>query len=190
MKVSLAIVATLVAWSAFTPSPAAQTAHEPHVPAITASEYQARRAALAKAIGPDGVFIAFSFEPARRTGDVDWPFRQEDNLLYLTGMNVPETTLVMLPGERDRQEFLFASDRDPLNERWTGKIASRDEVTGLTGVRDVVSARRFAAFTDALFQGGSFSPGGGLRQCVRATSDAGLPGRGPRRASGSLAAAR
>jgi len=45
---------------------------------------------------PDAAFIAFSFEPARRTGDVDWPFRQEDNLLYLTGMNTPETTLVML----------------------------------------------------------------------------------------------
>jgi Xaa-Pro aminopeptidase len=152
----LAIVATLVAVSAITPAPAAQA---PHAAAIAASEYQARRATLAKAIGPDGVFIAFSFEPARRTGDVDWPFRQEDNLLYLTGMNVPETTLVMLPGERDRQELLFASDRDPLNERWTGKIASREDVTALTGVRDVLSPRRFAAFTDALFQGGSFSAG-------------------------------
>ncbi len=69
--------------------------------AIPVSEYQARRAALARTIGTDAAFIAFSFEPARRTGDVDWPFRQEDNLLYLTGMNTPETTLVMLPGEPD-----------------------------------------------------------------------------------------
>ncbi len=156
MRVLLAIVATLAAWSAVAPAPAAQT---PHAAPIAASEYQARRAALAKAIGPDAAFIAFSFEPARRTGDVDWPFRQEDNLLYLTGMNVPETTLVMLPGERDRQELLFASDRDPLNERWTGKIAPRDEVAAATGVREVVSPRRFNAFTDALFQGGSFSAG-------------------------------
>jgi Xaa-Pro aminopeptidase len=156
LRVLLAVVATLVAWSAVMPAPAAQA---PHAAAIAASEYQARRAALAKAIGPDGVFIAFSFEPARRTGDVDWPFRQEDNLLYLTGMNVPETTLVMLPGERERQELLFASDRDPLNERWTGKIASRDDVAASTGVRDVVSPRRFDAFVDALFQGGSFAAG-------------------------------
>jgi Xaa-Pro aminopeptidase len=132
---------------------------------ITASEYRSRRAALAKAIGPDAVFIAFSYEPARRTGDVDWPFRQEDNLLYLTGMNVPETTLVLLPGERDRQEIVFASDRDPLNERWTGKIASRDEVSAATGVHEVLSVRRVNGFLDALFQGGSFSAGrvpGGL----------------------------
>ena len=45
MRVLLAIVATVVAWSAVTP---AQT---PHAAAIAASEYQARRAALAKAIG-------------------------------------------------------------------------------------------------------------------------------------------
>ena len=150
MKFWLGLALTLLGWTAAVP---AQVHH------ITASEYQARRTALAKAIGPDAVFIAFSYEPARRNGDVDWPFRQEDNLLYLTGMNVPETTLVLLPGERDRQETIFASDRDPLNERWTGKIASRDEVSAATGVREVVSSRRFNGFLDALFQGGSFAVG-------------------------------
>ena len=150
MRLWLGLALTLLGWTAAVP---AQVHH------ITASEYQARRTALAKAIGPDAVFIAFSYGPARRNGDVDWPFRQEDNLLYLTGMNVPETTLVLLPGERDRQETIFASDRDPLNERWTGKIASRGEVSAATGVREVVSSRRFNGFLDALFQGGSFAMG-------------------------------
>ena len=50
---------------------------------VTPSEYRARRAAVAKAIGANGVFIALSPAPARRTGDVDWPFRQEDSLLSL-----------------------------------------------------------------------------------------------------------
>ena len=150
MRFCFALAVTFAALTAAAPA---------QVPHITAAEYQARRSALAKAIGPDSVFIAFSYEPARRTGDVDWPFRQEDNLLYLTGLNVPEATLVLLPGERDRQELVFASDRDPLNERWTGKIASTEEVAAATGVREVVSARRFDAFIDALFQGGSFAAG-------------------------------
>jgi Xaa-Pro aminopeptidase len=128
-----------------------------HVPAertsITSAEFQARRAALANAIGPDAAFIAFSSEPSRRTGDVDWPFRQEDNLLYLTGMNEPDTTLVMLPGERERREAIFARDRDPANERWTGVILSSDQVTAATGVREVISPRRFTQFIDALLQG-------------------------------------
>jgi Xaa-Pro aminopeptidase len=133
------------------------TAHAPAEHAsITAEEFQARRAALAKAIGPDAAFIAFSSEPARRTGDVDWPFRQEDNLLYLTGMNEPDTTLVMLPGERERREAIFARDRDPSNERWTGVILSSEQVTAATGVREVISPRRFNQFVDALLQGRSF----------------------------------
>jgi len=120
---------------------------------ILPAEFQARRAALAKSIGADALFIAFSSEPARRTGDVDWPFRQEDNLLYLTGMNEPDTTLVLLPGERERRELIFSRDRDPSNERWTGMIPSAAQVTASTGVREVISPRRFNPFIDALFQG-------------------------------------
>ncbi len=148
VRFCIALVATLAVWSANAPAQIAR---------VTAAEYQARRAALAKAIGPDAVFIAFSREPVRRTGDVDWPFRQEDNLLYLTGMNAPETTLVLLPGERDRRELVFASDRDPANERWTGRIPSKEEVAADTGAREVVSPRRFNAFVDALFQGGGWA---------------------------------
>src|SRR5438876_5061720 len=127
---------------------------------VTAAEYQTRRTALAKSIGPDAVFIAFSHEPMRRTGDLDWPFRQEDNLLYLTGMNAPDTTLVMLPGEPDHRETIFATDRDPSNERVTGRIRSPDEVKKATGVATVVSSRRFDAFVDAMFQGGGFGDRG------------------------------
>ena len=119
----------------------------------SAAEYQSRRAALAKALGGDAVFIAFSREPVRRAGDVDWPFRQEDNLLYLTGMNEPETTLVLMPEERERRELIFARDRDPSKEAWTGRIPSKEEVTAATGVRDVASALQFNGFVDALFQG-------------------------------------
>jgi Xaa-Pro aminopeptidase len=127
---------------------------------VAADEYQQRRAALAKTIGPDGVLIAFSSPPARRTGDVDWPFRQEDNLLYLTGVNAPDTTLVMLPGEAAHREMIFASDRDPSTERWTGRIPPPEEVKRATGVAEVLSARRFDAFIDALFQGEGFGDRG------------------------------
>ena len=97
MRFSAVLVAALGVLASQAPAPS---------PIIPVTELQARRAALANAIGADAVFIAFSREPAQRTGDVDWPFRQEDNLLYLTGMNEPGTTLVLLPGERDRKEVI------------------------------------------------------------------------------------
>lgn len=121
-----------------------------------ASEFQSRRASVTKEIGRDGVLIAFSAETARRTGDVDWPFRQEDNLLYLTGFAEPETTLVLLPGETETKELIFVREPDPLNERWTGRIPLTAEVTAATGVREVRAARRFAGFVDGLLQGAAF----------------------------------
>ncbi len=48
----------------------------------------------------------------------------------------------MLPGEIDaRRESIFASDRDPANERWTGKIASKEDVAAATGIK-LASTRR------------------------------------------------
>jgi Xaa-Pro aminopeptidase len=144
VRFPIAVLATIVLFAAATPAQKA---------GIPPAEYQARRNALAKSIGPDAFFVAFSSEPARRTGDVDWPFRQEDNLFYLTGLNEPDTTLVLLPGERERREAIFARDRDPANERWTGIIPSKDQVAAATGVHDVVSPRRFTEFVDTVFQG-------------------------------------
>jgi len=148
---SFAIVAAIALLTVNAP---AQTGSAP------AAEFKSRRAALAKAIGPESLFIAFSAQPARRNGDVDWPFRQEDNLLYLTGMNAPDTTLVMLPGEPDHREMIFSTDRDPSTERVTGRIPSADAVKKATGVPDALSARRFDAFVDAVFQGTGFGDRG------------------------------
>jgi Xaa-Pro aminopeptidase len=130
---------------------------------VKPEEYAARRAAVANAIGRDAVLVAFPAVPARRSGDVDWPFRQEDNLLYLTGMNTPETTLVLLPGEAQHSELLFATERDPSSERWTGRIPPFADVTAATAVKDVRSARLFDRFIDAVFEGSGFTeqPGPG-----------------------------
>jgi Xaa-Pro aminopeptidase len=144
VRFPIAVLAAIVLLAARTPAQHA---------GIAPAEYQARRAALAKSIGPDALFVAFSAETARRAGDIDWPFRQEDNLLYLTGLNEPDTTLVLLPGERERREVIFSRDRDPSSERWTGVIPSSEQVTAATGVREVVSPRRFSPFLDAVFQG-------------------------------------
>jgi len=143
VRFTFALIATVAVLS--THAPALSTG-------VTAAEFQARRAALAKAIGTDAVFIAFSPQPARRTGDVDWPFRQEDNLLYLTGMNEPDTTLVLLPGERDHHELIFARDRDPAAEAWTGRIPSWEQITAANGLSEVATARQFNNFVDALLQ--------------------------------------
>jgi len=126
------------------------------LPAVTPEEYASRRAALAKAIGPDSMLILMSPEPAQRNGDVDWPFRQEDSLLYLTGLEEPETSLVLVPGETEHSEIVFTRDSDPMRELWTGRIPTRDEVKAKSGVREVASSERFRGFLTAAMEGWSW----------------------------------
>jgi Xaa-Pro aminopeptidase len=125
-------------------------------PTIDASEYAARRARLAKAIGPNAIFVAFSPKLQIRSGDQEWPFRQSDDLLYLTGIAEEDTTLVMVPGDPEFAEVLFVRDRNPQQEVWTGRIPPRDEITKISGVKRIESAGRWRGFVNSAIAGGAW----------------------------------
>jgi len=148
-----------------TPMSAAQA------PPIAAAEYAARRAKLMEAAGPEALVLLFSPPAAHRNGDVDWPFRQEDNLHYLTGVDHPGVTLALLPGEETHREILFAPDRDPRREIWDGRIPTHEELRERSGIEEVVSAEEFETFLDAALTGGWW----GKTDLYRYYRPAGLP---------------
>ena len=125
--------------------------------AASPADYAARRAELARRLGPDAMLVLVSPPPSVRNGDVDWPFRQEDSLLYLTGQNEPETSLVLLPGDAAHKEIVFTRDSDPSQEVWTGRIPLREEVSAATGVKEVVSSTRFRPFLSGALGTGAWS---------------------------------
>lgn len=115
-----------------------------------------RREAIAKTIGEKSMLIVFSAPVRSKTGDVDYEYRQQNNLFYLTGIKQADSTLVIMPGNKERKEFLFVSDRDPARETWTGKILSKEEATEISGIKNVYSASRFTEFIDAVLGGQPF----------------------------------
>ena len=143
------------------------------LPAVAAAapDYAARRAELMRRIGPDAMLIVVSPEPKQRNGDVFYPFRQEDSLLYLTGQHEPETSLVLVPGENAHREIVFTRDSNPAQEVWTGRIPTRDEVSKATGVKEVVSSSRFRGFLRAAMECGSW----GDSRTYRSLGGPGLP---------------
>lgn len=136
-----------------------------------ADDYAARRAELMRRIGPDAMLILRSPPPQVRNGDVDWPFRQEDSLLYLTGLEHPDTTLVLVPGEDAHREIVFSHDSDSAQELWTGRIPSFDDVSRRSGINEVVSDRRFEEFIRAAMEGRAW----GDPKTYRSFATAGLP---------------
>src|SRR5262245_38954574 len=86
-----------------------------------AADLTARRKAVRDEIGPQGVRILYAAEPRNYAGDVEWPFRQENNFFYLTGLAQPGATLVLAQGADKVRELVFLPKSDPSRESWTGR---------------------------------------------------------------------
>ena len=76
-------------------------------------ELAARRKRVAETIGPKAILVMFSAEPRVYANDVDYQFRQENNLYYLTNLGQQRATLVLMPGNPQMPEVLFLPRRNP-----------------------------------------------------------------------------
>jgi Xaa-Pro aminopeptidase len=110
-------------------------------PGVAAPPYADRRAELMRRLGPDAALLLASPPEQLRNGDTHFKFRQDSDILYLTGFEEPGTVVVVRPGHETMRFVLFVRPRDPAEETWTGRRA------GVEGaVRDFHAD---AAFTPA-----------------------------------------
>jgi len=75
-------------------------------------------------------------------------FRQKNDFMYLTGVETPAASLILVPAglipDKGAQEIVFIPPRNLLQERWTGaQIGPGPEAEQKFGVQEVVSADRF-----------------------------------------------
>ena len=121
-------------------------------------ELAARRKRVAEAIGPKGLLIMFSAEARVYTNDVDYQFRQENNLYYLTNLNQKRATLVLMPGNAQVREVLFIPRRNAAAETWTGHMYSAEEAAKLSGIREIWEAGELMPFVNALRKHEAYQP--------------------------------
>ncbi len=119
-------------------------------------DLERRRQSVATKMGGRGMLILFSGEPRRYTGDIDYEFRQENNLYYLTGIREKGIRLVLMPQNVSYREILFLPDQDPTKELWTGKMLSREEAADISGIKNVWSASEFESFLDSVLYGRAY----------------------------------
>ena len=122
------------------------------------AELAQRRSRVAEKIGPKGVLVLFSTEPRVYANDVDYPYRQENNLFYLTSLKQKGATLVLVPGNPQLSEILFLPRRDPAAETWTGHMYSPEEARATSGVTNIWEAREFEPFMMALRSRQAYRP--------------------------------
>jgi len=114
------------------------------------AELAQRRARVAQAVGPKSLMILFSTEPRVYTNDVDYQYRQENNLYYLTNLKQDRATLVLLPGNTQTPEILFIPKRDPGAETWTGHMYSPEEANQISGISEIWRDTEFEPLMKAI----------------------------------------
>ncbi len=126
----------------------------PPAPKFTDAERHAelarRRAAVAAKMVDNSVLILFSAEPRLYTNDVDYVYRQENNLYYLTALKQAGATFVIEKRGGVVSETLYLPKRNPQFETWNGKMYSNEDAARVSGLKTIVASTERAAYFDRL----------------------------------------
>src|SRR4026207_2415354 len=113
-------------------------------------DLRGRRARLMEKLGPDAMLVLWSAPTQRYSLDIDYEYRQDSNLYYLTALAQESTVLVLMPGNVSRREIPFVKEPDPAQEHWRGRILSLDEARARTGIQTVLTANELEPFIAAM----------------------------------------
>lgn len=89
---------------------------------------------LRKICGNDAPIVITANGLVQRAGDSGFPFRQDSNFWYLTGLELADLVLVITR----QTELLILPERNPDLDYFNGAI-SQDELSQISGIKDIVS---------------------------------------------------
>ena len=112
---------------------------------IPSSLFIRNRANLAAQLPPKSVAIFTANEPMPRNGDEFYPFRQQSDFFYLTGINEENAFLIIAPDYPDKtmREILFIEPYDEVKATWQGEMLNAQQATELSGVKTVKGSDAF-----------------------------------------------
>jgi Xaa-Pro aminopeptidase len=122
------------------------------------AELAQRRSRVAQKIGAKAMLILFSTEPRVYTNDVDYNYRQENNLYYLTNLKQQGSILVLMPGNPQAPELLFLPRRNAAAETWTGHMYSPEEAHQISGIKEIWDTSEFDPFMHAIKARETYQP--------------------------------
>lgn len=119
---------------------------------LSASFHADRRAAVKKQLSDKGVGIFFAGQTRQRSNDTDFPYAQNKNFYYLTGLDEPNAVLLLFKQPvsllgKTGTEFIFVQNRDPFKELWTGKILGVEGFRAKSNMENIFINEEFKAST-------------------------------------------
>ncbi|MFK7986996.1 MAG: aminopeptidase P N-terminal domain-containing protein [Sandaracinaceae bacterium] len=87
---------------------------------MTDNVYASRRRAFLDAMGEGTVAVVAAAPVHIRNNDVEHEYRQDSDFFYLTGLDEPDSVLVLSRVHEEHDAVLFVRPRDPERETWDG----------------------------------------------------------------------
>ncbi len=148
----LPVAALAVALAVFVVCPAYTQGGSSVTASDRLADLAARRDRAMAALGPETVLVLWSAPTRTYSRDINYEYRQDSNLFYLSGVTEAQTVLVLVPGSTARKAFLFAQQADPFREVWYGHVPTPVELSARSGIDAVFPQRGMEAF-DAFISG-------------------------------------
>ena len=99
--------------------------------------FKEHRERLYRSLEENTLVIAYAGEPIHTNEDDYYDFAVNSQYFYLTGIMREGTAFVAYKTAEKTRETLFIEEPDLLSERWTGKMPTKEEVRGISGIEDV-----------------------------------------------------
>lgn len=98
------------------------------------------RERFVKEMEPSSIAIFNSNDEMPSNGDALYPFVQNSDLFWLTGIEQEETMLILFPDNPDEKyrEVLVLLRPNEMKEKWDGKRLRENEATALSGIETIV----------------------------------------------------
>ncbi len=101
--------------------------------------FQLNRNRFIRKMQPDSIAIFYSNDKMPRTGDTTFPFRQNNGLFYLSGLDQEDTVVVLFPDciKEGFQEVAFIQRPDERKLTWEGELLSKEDAKAISGIEKV-----------------------------------------------------
>ena len=114
--------------------------------------YRQRQKNLLKKID-GGLAVVFAASEIPRNHDVCFPFRQDSNFHYLTGLNEPDAILVLCSRSEKTTAAIFVRPKNARLEMWEGRRPGPQKAKDLTGVDCAYNLEEFEKILSELLPG-------------------------------------
>lgn len=119
---------------------------------LSADTYINHRKKFAEALEPSGMAIFNSNDIMPTNADGTMNFRQNNDILYLSGVDQEESVLVVFPDafNKKHREILFLKETSPEIAIWEGDKLTKERATDLSGVETVYWLEQMPAILKTL----------------------------------------